>query len=155
MIFMLTSAFIIGAIMCKLDKQIIVNKTYGLISAIIFITSIYLSSFLFLTIGIPCLAYLLLASSLIIPGKNFSKHGDISYGIYLYGFPIAMFLSSIGVSTQLNGVLNFKYGQFLFIIITVILTYFTAVLSWYLIEKRTSFIKIKIYKIMNYSKPKE
>jgi peptidoglycan/LPS O-acetylase OafA/YrhL len=66
--------------------------------------------------------------------KHFGRFGDLSYGVYLYGFPLAQTLS-------------WGYGRDLsfanHIILTLLASYLFAFASWHLIEKRALRIKPK------------
>lgn len=66
-------------------------------------------------------------SSQAFKNINFGKYGDISYGIYLYHFPIIQSLISLGV---------FQYNPWLGLTATFTLTLIAALASWHLIEKR-------------------
>ncbi len=59
--------------------------------------------------------------------NNFGKNGDISYGIYIYHFPIIQLFVSLGFFT------NEPYISAICVIITVIIS---GILSWHLLEKR-------------------
>jgi peptidoglycan/LPS O-acetylase OafA/YrhL len=58
---------------------------------------------------------------------NFGKWGDISYGIYLYHFPIIQLIIFVGF---------FKINVWIGLLVTFISTIAAALLSWHLIEKR-------------------
>jgi len=64
--------------------------------------------------------------------NGFAKHGDISYGIYIFHYPIMKIVTSLGFFSKYNPVV-----VSLFIIILVLLAGYA---SWHLIEKR--FLKI-------------
>jgi len=68
---------------------------------------------------------------------KFGRYGDISYGIYLYHFPIIQFLISSGV---------FQHNSWLGLTATFALTFAAALASWHLIEKpmlkRTSHYRV-------------
>lgn len=66
--------------------------------------------------------------------KYFDKLGDISYGIYLYAFPVQQVLISLNIQVH-----NF----WLFTLISWIITVFFALLSWHFIEKQA--LKLKKY----------
>ncbi|QHA93694.1 acyltransferase [Bacillus sp. N1-1] len=68
-----------------------------------------------------------LAYSRKIDLSGFGKHGDFSYGIYIYGFPIQQILTE-----QFGG----KMDVFLNFFIAYPLILFCAFLSWHFIEKK-------------------
>lgn len=74
----------------------------------------YTSIVIFLALGTP--------STL-----NFGRFGDISYGLYLYHFPIIQGLIHAGV---------FRINPWLGLMASVLLTTIAAWMSWHLIEKR-------------------
>jgi peptidoglycan/LPS O-acetylase OafA/YrhL len=64
--------------------------------------------------------------------NNFAKHGDISYGIYIFHYPIMKIITSLGFFNKYN-----PFFVSLFILILVLLVGYA---SWHLIEKQ--FLKI-------------
>ena len=66
--------------------------------------------------------------------RDIGKYGDISYGVYLYGFPVAQFLS-------------YQYAKdfslVAHMIATIVISYALAFASWHLIEKRALRLKPK------------
>lgn len=64
--------------------------------------------------------------------EDFNKIGDMSYGIYIYSFPIQQILMSI-----------FKFSLLELIISSVILSILLGYFSWHLVEKRSLFYKDK------------
>jgi peptidoglycan/LPS O-acetylase OafA/YrhL len=66
------------------------------------------------------------------PLNNFAKHGDISYGIYIFHYPILKIVSDLGFFEKFNPYLVSS----IFIVLVLIVGY----TSWHLIEKR--FLKI-------------
>jgi len=93
--------------------------------------SLYFADILFLH-------YLLLPIGVIYIGEHSTKYlknighklGDLSYGIYIYGFPIQQLL-----------MYNFKLNIFELFISSVTVTIIAAYLSWHLIEKQA--LKLK------------
>lgn len=71
--------------------------------------------------------------SLSTPVLNqFGRYGDISYGVYLYGFPVAQFLSwQFGHDLSVNA----------HTALTIAITYVFAFGSWHLLEKRALMYK--------------
>jgi peptidoglycan/LPS O-acetylase OafA/YrhL len=83
------------------------------------------------------LAYMTLFLAIILPFRDVvAKIGDLSYGIYIYAFPIQLLLVSLSV--HLQGYLIYTLSSILF---TAIISY----LSYHLLEKK--FLKISHLKI--------
>lgn len=58
---------------------------------------------------------------------NFGKYGDVSYGVYIYHFPIIQLLIWFGI---------FKYNPFIGVIIAAIILILLSLFSWHFIEKK-------------------
>lgn len=58
---------------------------------------------------------------------DFGKYGDLSYGVYLFHFPIIQILFAVGA---------FSVYPWLGVVVVLVLTVFCAWLSWHFIEKR-------------------
>jgi peptidoglycan/LPS O-acetylase OafA/YrhL len=77
-------------------------------------------------LGAIPLAYAIIVSGALIHNKRLRLKTDLSYGVYIYAFPIQQLLI-IGGLASLNPVV--------FAIIAAIATLPLAVLSWFLVEK--------------------
>ena len=71
---------------------------------------------------------------LAVPRIPLISSGDYSYGIYLYGFPIAQALVAIAPGT-------FVGHRYLLLLAAVAVTCAFAALSWHVVEKRTLLLK--------------
>ena len=60
--------------------------------------------------------------------NNFAKHGDISYGIYIFHYPIMKIATNFGFFE--------KYNPVLVSLVIVLLVILTGYASWHLIEKK-------------------
>jgi len=60
--------------------------------------------------------------------NSFAKHGDLSYGIYIYHYPI------ISMAVYFN--LFNQYNPFLIALITILIILIISYLSWHLLEKK-------------------
>ncbi|WP_163698021.1 acyltransferase family protein [Mycolicibacterium sarraceniae] len=78
-------------------------------------------------IGAVPLAYALLASGALIRSKRLNLRTDLSYGVYIYAFPVQQLLVICGL---------FVLNPFVFATIAAIVTLPLAALSWFLVEKR-------------------
>lgn len=78
-------------------------------------------------------AYVIIVSGALIRKKSL-KH-DFSYGTYIYAFPVQQFLATLGLA-WLN--------PFLFFLIAAVTTLPLAVVSWFLIEKRSIALKHRL-----------
>lgn len=129
--------FILGSLMASFEFK------SNLIKKILLITGIF---FLFLSLIFNVFIYFqfIILALIVIPFALFStkyinnignKIGDLSYGIYIFAFP---------VQQTLMYYFRFNYLQLMFysLIITIILSYF----SWHLIEKRA--LELKKYKLL-------
>jgi peptidoglycan/LPS O-acetylase OafA/YrhL len=89
------------------------------------------TTFSFLPIVMPfCFVYLVISLCFIFPVKNIShKMGDLSYGIYLYHWPVRVTLQTLGLQT-----VGLSLWQFLGLNYLIVLPF--AFLSWNFVEKR-------------------
>lgn len=83
-------------------------------------------------VGGIALAYLMLWMGATLPVR-LGMSNDISYGIYIYGFPIQQSLVMLGIA---------GIGWFSFAIVGLVATVPLAVLSWWLIERPSLRLKI-------------
>ena len=81
-----------------------------------------------------CFTYVVLYSSQILPfQKIVSRIGDLSYGIYIYSWPIQICLLYLGLN-KITG--NKYYNYTLFAAISIFISMMAGYLSWNLVEKR-------------------
>ncbi|WP_223690779.1 acyltransferase family protein [Leifsonia poae] len=73
------------------------------------------------------LAYLLIAGGALVKIPGLRLRNDVSYGTYIYAFPLQQVLASAGLAAL---------GVPVFAAVATILTLGVATLSWHLIEKR-------------------
>lgn len=71
-------------------------------------------------------AIVIFLSTSAFKSLNFGKYGDISYGIYLYHFPIIQLLIFLGI---------FKSNAWLGVVATFFLAILAALVSWHAVEK--------------------
>ncbi|MGE2721088.1 acyltransferase family protein [Mycolicibacterium celeriflavum] len=78
------------------------------------------------------LAYAVIVSGALIRNKHFRLRTDLSYGVYIYGFPIQQMLA-VGGLIWLN--------PLIFSVLSFVATLPLAALSWFLVEKRAMSLK--------------
>ena len=88
-------------------------------------------------VGAVPLAYALIVSGALIHNKYLRLPTDLSYGVYIYAFPVQQLLVICGL-VNLN--------PFAFAIIATTATLPLAALSWFLIEKRALALKSRLKK---------
>ena len=83
-------------------------------------------------VGYPLVAYLLLWAAAWLPFQGVGRRVDLSYGIYIYAFPVEQLLAIQGVGSL---------GPAIFIALALALTLPLAAASWFLIERRALALK--------------
>ena len=125
--FELLFVFMCGSMANVYSRAIGARSKFAAVAVLVFVTSFVQGGVIFRHIGIGSLALLipLLLSSL--PEIGDSKFRiDISYGTYLYAFPIQQMLTQTQLSKNLLS----------YTISSIICTYFLATLSYFLIERK-------------------
>lgn len=77
-------------------------------------------------ISSPFLAYGLLYLSSVIPQPRWISRNDVSYGFYIYAWPVQQLVVLMGGT---------RWGMLVYILITIVGTVILAALSWFLIER--------------------
>jgi peptidoglycan/LPS O-acetylase OafA/YrhL len=72
------------------------------------------------------IAYLMLWLGAVLPLTSVGRRNDISYGMYIYAFPVQQLLVLLGVT---------HWGLVPYVATSVVATVPLAVLSWYLVER--------------------
>lgn len=76
--------------------------------------------------GAALLAYPLLWSATVVPGLRADRFGDLSYGLYVFGFPVQQLVAT----TSLRGA-----GPWPFAAVSLLATIPLAWVSWHLVER--------------------
>lgn len=76
----------------------------------------------------PAVAYLMIWVGAVMPGRvaGVGRRHDISYGVYIYGFPMAQLLAVVGAH---------ELGMLAYVVLTFAGTVPLAVGSWFLVER--------------------
>ncbi|ASW91991.1 acyltransferase family protein [Mycobacterium marseillense] len=95
--------------------------------------------------GIP-LAYAVIASGALIKSKRLRLTTDLSYGVYIYAFPIQQLLVICGVG---------KLNTIVYATVATLATLPVAAASWFLIEKPAMSLKYRLMKKWSTATPFE
>ncbi len=128
--FNFSSIFLGGSIVYLIKDKLIFNIKYLILSLIfcIIIMSILNYGYATSICAIP-MTYIVLYLAINLKSPKFIQKNDISYGIYIYSWPIQTMLT--GYYKFYNPNMNvFEFG-----IISLILSIVIGLLSWYLVEK--------------------
>ncbi len=92
--------------------------------AAVLAATLFTKSFLFVVI--PCVAYLTLFATMRLPIRSFDRRMDLSYGLYIYAFPIQQLLVVYHVNA-------FGFAPYVLCALTIALLLATG--SWFAIER--------------------
>jgi peptidoglycan/LPS O-acetylase OafA/YrhL len=128
-LFYLGFVFLLGANAQLFADRIPVSNRLAIASAVALLASMVWGGFFLF--GLPSYAYLLLWASVRLPTRlsGVGRRRDLSYGIYLYGFPTQQVLLSLGAHRP------GPVGYAVWVVAVVVITTALAWLSWTLIER--------------------
>lgn len=124
----LVTEFLSGMVFYLYKDNITYSYKYFIIGLFAFIISSYYGvgyQLLFPIVGAYLIFYLAYCPKIKL--QNFSKYGDFSYGIYIYGFMVQQVVIKIA-GGEMNNILNW--------IISLPIAILCGMLSWHLVEKR-------------------
>jgi peptidoglycan/LPS O-acetylase OafA/YrhL len=125
--------FLAGALLYQLRNVIPARWSLVAVSVVIVLAASLLPNYR--VVGAIPLAYAIIVSGALIHNKSLTLRTDLSYGVYIYAFPIQQLLVICGL-----GVMN----PIVFAIIAAIATLPLAALSWVLVEKRAMSLKSRL-----------
>lgn len=126
LLFKLLPFFLGGALVFLIVERVGVNVWIAVAALVIAITAILLIPHWGGQISSPFLAYGLLYLSSVIPQPRWIARNDISYGFYIYAWPVQQLVLLAGGT---------RWGMPIYILITIVGTVVLAALSWFLIER--------------------
>lgn len=86
-------------------------------------------------LGAPLMAYACLWLGVVLPLHKIGSRNDISYGVYIYAFPVQRILVLLHVN---------QHGVVIYAIVSMLATLPFAVASWLLVERRALALKRKL-----------
>ncbi len=125
--------FLAGALLYQFRNVIPARWSLVGVSVIIVLAASLLPNYR-LVAAIP-LAYAIIVSGALIHDKRLRLRTDLSYGVYIYAFPVQQLLVICGL-----GIMN----PIVFAIIAAIATLPLAALSWILVEKPAMSLKSRL-----------
>ena len=128
----LLTMFLAGALLYQLRNKIPANWTLVAVGTVIVAVSTLLPDYRLL--GAIPLTYVLIVSGALIRHKRLQLHTDLSYGVYIYAFPLQQLLLIAGLSVH----------PLLFTAISTVVTLPVAALSWFLVEKPSLSLKSRL-----------
>lgn len=125
--------FLAGALLCRFRDVIPARWSLVAVSVVIVLAASVLPNYRVLA-AIP-LAYAIIVSGALIRTKCLTLRTDVSYGVYIYAFPIQQLLVICGLAFL---------APPLFAIVAAAITLPLAALSWFLVEKPALSLKSRL-----------
>jgi peptidoglycan/LPS O-acetylase OafA/YrhL len=125
--------FLAGALLYQYQDKVPARWSLVALSAAIVAASGFTQNYR-LVAALP-LAYAIIVSGALIR-KARLRH-DFSYGVYIYAFPIQQLLATFGLA---------PLNPFVFFVVATAATIPVAALSWFVVEKRATALKSRIFR---------
>lgn len=116
--------FAAGALIWHLQGVLVPRMRWIVLSAAVITASMWLPDYRI--VAAPFLAYGLIALGALVKVPRLHLRNDISYGLYIYAFPVQQLLAAAGLTTL---------GVAWFGLLATLLTILPATLSWFCVEK--------------------
>lgn len=116
--------FLSGCVLAQFQDRIRISWAGAAAAAALVAASVWLPDYRLL--GGPALAYLLIAIGGLVSRERLGLRNDISYGVYIYAFPVQQLLATWGGANS---------EPLMFALLATILTVPLAMLSWFGLER--------------------
>jgi peptidoglycan/LPS O-acetylase OafA/YrhL len=127
----LVFVFLCGSVVATVAHRVTLTHTLGVAAIAVLIAALQMNDPLFVPIGLGTLAIVLPYLASLLPTRPFGWFtNDLSYGAYLWGFPVAQVLAFAGLNSL---------GLVPFALLSILCTLPFAAVSWFLVERH--FIK--------------
>jgi len=120
--------FMGGAVVYKLRDRLPMRPLIAFVCAVVAVALIRYSNDYGPQLASPLIAYVVLWLGAVLPSPSLVKIHDISYGVYIFHFPVIQFLVLLGLH---------RHGFALLLLVTVLLTVALATASWLGVERAT------------------
>lgn len=122
--------FTAGMMIKRYERVIPVRPTYVFVAAALLAVTMLLPAYR--PVGALLLAYVLMSTGALVQHPRLRLKNDISYGTYVYAFPLQQLLASAGVAES---------GPLVFLLLSLSMVWPVAALSWFAVEKPTLGLK--------------
>lgn len=119
----LTLMFLLGAMLFLYRDLVVMSRRGATLAAAALMVSVPLG--IYPVVGTVALAYLWLWLAVRLPLRSFARHGDFSYGLYIYAFPVQQLCAVLGVN---------RLGLLPYFFLCLAVTLVLAMVSWFLVE---------------------
>ena len=116
--------FLAGALIWQYRSRIIISRRYVVAACALLLVSLALPDYRLIA-ALP-VAYLVMVVGAVVQRPGLRMRNDISYGIYIYAFPVQQVLALWGL---------WQWGVAAFAVVSIAATIPLAAASWFLVEK--------------------
>lgn len=125
--------FLAGALLHQFRNVIPARWSLVAVSVVVVLAASQLPDYR--VVGAIPLAYAIIVSGALIHNERLRLRTDLSYGVYIYAFPIQQLLVICGLAAM---------NPLVFFVLATIATLPVAALSWFLVEKRAMALKSRL-----------
>lgn len=122
--------FLLGGLAYLYADRIPITREAMVVAALVFLYTLHTGGVYI--IGYVAFCYCVLCAAALLPVYRWDRFGDLSYGIYIYAFPIQMMLAARAFQ---------RHGVYAFIATSLVLSTVAAFASWHLVEKHALRLK--------------
>jgi len=126
--------FLAGAMVYTFRDTIPVSWPLIAVAGAVIAASSWLPDYRVVAVALP-IAYLAMSSGALLKHPKLRLPNDISYGTYVYAFPMQQLLASAGL---------YKLGVPMFAIVSIVVTLPVAAASWFALERPALKLKLKL-----------
>jgi peptidoglycan/LPS O-acetylase OafA/YrhL len=127
--------FLAGAMFYRYQDRIPARWSLVALSVAILVASEFIENYRVIA-ALP-LAYAIIVSGALIKNRRLNLQHDLSYGVYIYAFPMQQLLATCGLA---------RLNSFVFFVLAAAATLPVAALSWFVVEKRSVALKRRLFK---------
>lgn len=124
--------FMVGAVFAVYSRSIPMNARFGVVAGVVLAWTLLTGGYP--VVGVPAGVYFVLWAGSAIPGRirRVGQVNDISYGVYLFAFPVQQTLAYVGLT---------RLGPAVMIVVASAIVLGIAWLSWRFVERPAMSLK--------------